>query len=48
MMAVEKKKPVRKVKRQPTDKVLKEMKVQTALLNEIKDILDNMWRERRP
>ncbi|KKM90030.1 hypothetical protein LCGC14_1242770 [marine sediment metagenome] len=47
-MAVEKKRPVKRVKRQPTDKVLKEMRVQTSLLKDIKEILDNTWRERRP
>ena len=32
----------------PEAKMLKEQKLTNKLLLEIRDILDNMWRERRP
>jgi len=33
----------------PTDyKILQELKTMNDILREIKDILDNTWRERRP
>ena len=32
----------------PKDKILKELKAQTKLLKEMKEILDNTWRERLP
>ena len=34
--------------KKPKDKVLKELKAQTKLLKEIREILDNTWRGRMP
>ncbi len=47
MAEVKKRKP-RKVSGTGDIKVLKELKKQTELLNEIKTILDNTWRGRTP
>jgi hypothetical protein len=43
-MAVERK----SVKRKSGDGILKELKKTNKLLREIRDILDNMWNEKRP
>jgi hypothetical protein len=38
----------KRIPKSPDDKSLIEMKKQTAILSEIKEILDNTWRERKP
>lgn len=42
------KKPKLVKKATPVDPVLAELKKQTALLTEIRDIQNSIWRERRP
>ena len=53
IMPVSKDKPKRKPGRpkrvdDPKDYVLEQLEAQTKLLTEIKEILDNTWRGRRP